>query len=521
MFERTFTVVPTIQRGKIVKNNFVQRFGILIKLNRCFNRKSTIYHSKKKFISKNRCMLTQSNLNIKVLQSKDFMQEFSAESKASIRKSNQKLHQYVEQVFQRDIDRLSLNDSKLDRSHHSESKDLDLINEQPSEYEHSNIAHIQLFGQLGLKDSQSSNNSLEQFEEISEQEKDEKFLLEDQRSFQARGNFQEFEEEKDVQDGSVALQEKVEQLSINQSNDCENQQNNQLSSKDLHQQQQTSFTSSKQISTQIPSKHIYQRKPLYVPQQQLTTLTEKPEQNDSEAQSHLHKRLKTGSNFGKNKQVQPSAFQSTMSHKTQMISQNTSVLNRTTLLGQANKKQTLGVSNSIKPQFTKKQTACEVCSVDFKIHDMQMTMKCGHKTHAKCAKLLFEAKEAYKDQKKLQDGQTLEGVIKQNNKENTKGTDRDNQRALNVSYSNNSNFVGKAFNQKPPIKFNPNSLFQEIKQKQNYKIAKRLKDRAQRKAHGVTTIDAKKARQIKLLDRKKKKVQEKKAKKEAKMDTTD
>eukprot|EP00347_Sterkiella_histriomuscorum_P004676 403359532 len=59
------------------------------------------------------------------------------------------------------------------------------------------------------------------------------------------------------------------------------------------------------------------------------------------------------------------------------------------------------------------------------------------------------------------------------------------------------------------------------RQKQNYKIAKRLKDRAQRKAHGVTTIDAKKARQIKLLDRKKKKVQEKKAKKEAKMDTTD
>lgn len=57
--------------------------------------------------------------------------------------------------------------------------------------------------------------------------------------------------------------------------------------------------------------------------------------------------------------------------------------------------------------------------------------------------------------------------------------------------------------------------------KQNYKISKRIKDRAKKASHGVTTIDAKKARQIKLQDRKLKKKAEKASKKAAKMDTTD
>ncbi|CDW86258.1 UNKNOWN [Stylonychia lemnae] len=55
------------------------------------------------------------------------------------------------------------------------------------------------------------------------------------------------------------------------------------------------------------------------------------------------------------------------------------------------------------------------------------------------------------------------------------------------------------------------------RKKQNYKIQKRRKDRMKKASHGQPTVDAKVARQKKLLERRERKQQEKKALKEGKM----
>ncbi len=59
------------------------------------------------------------------------------------------------------------------------------------------------------------------------------------------------------------------------------------------------------------------------------------------------------------------------------------------------------------------------------------------------------------------------------------------------------------------------------RKKVNYLARKRTNDKQRKAKHAATTIDSKKARQIKLFERKQKRKEEKRKAKEGKMDTSE
>ncbi|CDW86260.1 UNKNOWN [Stylonychia lemnae] len=86
-------------------------------------------------------------------------------SRSSMRDSNKKLHEYVEQMITIDKNEANMlglvpaND--LQKSTYSENKDLALINEQPSEQEHSTLNQMNLINQFGSKQIENNCESSE------------------------------------------------------------------------------------------------------------------------------------------------------------------------------------------------------------------------------------------------------------------------------------------------------------------------------------------------------------------------